>query len=113
DDYLRAKSLLFAQLGNSYNEDSKKFAIINEDDPSRDLLKRSTAQHILTYGCKHKADVMAKNIQLNAQGTSFVMETPIGSTTIHSRLIGMFNVYNMLASAAAAIASGISLQVIK
>src|SRR5699024_10412246 len=46
DDYLRAKSLLFAQLGNTYDEDRKKFAIVNEDDPHSELLKRSTAQNL-------------------------------------------------------------------
>src|SRR5699024_4391905 len=30
DDYLRAKSLLFAQLGNDYNIHDKKYAIINQ-----------------------------------------------------------------------------------
>lgn len=113
DDYLRAKSLLFAQLGNSYGDNHPKFAIINEDDPSSDLLKRSTAQHIMTYGCEKKADVMAKHIQLDAQGTSFVMETPLGIVEIRSQLIGMFNVYNLLASAATAIASGVSLETVK
>src|SRR5699024_9708747 len=47
DDYLRAKSLLFDQLGNTY-DGRRKYAIINEDDSSSDLLKRSTAQHVLT-----------------------------------------------------------------
>ncbi|WP_156290429.1 UDP-N-acetylmuramoyl-L-alanyl-D-glutamate--2,6-diaminopimelate ligase [Oceanobacillus salinisoli] len=113
DDYLRAKSLLFSQLGNNYNLDKQKFAVINADDASCDLLKRSTAQHILTYGYNHEADVSAKDVKLDAAGTSFTLITPIGTVTVSSKLIGMFNVYNMLAAAAAAIAGNVPLEVIK
>src|SRR5699024_9571709 len=79
------------------------YAIINEDDSSSDLLKRSTAQHVLTYGCQNKADVMATNIKLDITKTTFTLETPKGSVEITSRLIGMFNVYNMLPASSAAI----------
>ncbi|MEC5422787.1 UDP-N-acetylmuramoyl-L-alanyl-D-glutamate--2,6-diaminopimelate ligase [Virgibacillus sp. C22-A2] len=113
DDYLRAKSLLFAQLGNNYNGEAKKFAVINEDDPSSSQLKRSTAQHVITYGCKNTAQVMAEHIKLDAAGTFFNLKTPIGDIGINSKLIGMFNIYNMLAASSAAIASNISLTVIK
>ncbi|MFD1038080.1 UDP-N-acetylmuramoyl-L-alanyl-D-glutamate--2,6-diaminopimelate ligase [Virgibacillus byunsanensis] len=112
-DYVRAKSLLFAQLGNTYTTDKKKYAIINIDDPEHDLLKRSTAQHVLTYGCENQAQVMAENIELDASSTNFLLTTPVGSIKITSKLIGKFNVYNMLAASAAAIASKIPLTVIK
>src|SRR5690625_301161 len=39
DDYLRVKSLLFAQLGNSYRPGKRKFAILNADDPASQLIK--------------------------------------------------------------------------
>src|SRR5690625_2793500 len=39
DDYLRAKSLLFSQLGNTYDRAGRKFAVINTDDPASKLLK--------------------------------------------------------------------------
>src|SRR5699024_11995821 len=39
DDYLRAKSLLFSQLGNRYGGE-RKFAILNADEAASDLLKR-------------------------------------------------------------------------
>ncbi|MGY0692293.1 UDP-N-acetylmuramoyl-L-alanyl-D-glutamate--2,6-diaminopimelate ligase [Virgibacillus sp. FSP13] len=113
DDYLRAKSLLFAQLGNTYHDKQKKFAIINQDDPASKILKRSTAQHVLTYGCKNEAQIMATDIQLDATVTNFILKTPKGEIAINSKLIGMFNVYNMLAASAAAIAANIPLSIIK
>ncbi|GEN30340.1 UDP-N-acetylmuramoyl-L-alanyl-D-glutamate--2,6-diaminopimelate ligase [Cerasibacillus quisquiliarum] len=113
NDYLRAKSLLFSQLGNDYPLNQKRFAIINEDDVASALLKKSTGQYVLTYGYHKQADVMAKNVKLHIDHTSFQLETPIGSIDIQSRLIGLFNVYNMLAAASAAICHNVSLHTIK
>ena len=113
DDYLRAKSLLFAQLGNTYTNNKQKFAIINADDTSAELIKKSTAQHVITYGCEQKAQIMAKEIKIDASGTSFILISPEGDLLITSKLIGMFNVYNMLAASAAAIAGKIPLPIIK
>ncbi|QKY68957.1 UDP-N-acetylmuramoyl-L-alanyl-D-glutamate--2,6-diaminopimelate ligase [Lentibacillus sp. CBA3610] len=112
-DYLHAKSLLFAQLGNTYNEEKKKFAVINKDVPEYTVLEKSTAQHVMTYGCHGDAQVKATDISLEITKTTFTMDTPVGSTRINSRLIGKFNVYNMLAASAAAICAGVPLDVIK
>lgn len=112
EDYLRAKSLLFAQLGNSYNK-GNKFAVINVDDPASDVLKRSTAQPIITYGCKNAAQVRAEDIHLDATQTTFTLKTPVGDVAITSHLIGMFNIYNMLAASSAAIVENVPLTVIK
>ncbi|MFG6149006.1 UDP-N-acetylmuramoyl-L-alanyl-D-glutamate--2,6-diaminopimelate ligase [Halobacillus sp. B23F22_1] len=113
DDYLRAKSLLFAQLGNGYNMEREKFAIINQDSPFAHKLIRSTAQPALTYGIDTEADITAKQISLHEKGSSFVLSTPKGDISIESPLMGMFSVYNMLASAGAAIVSGVDLTVIQ
>jgi len=113
EDYLRAKSLLFSQLGNSYGEGKGKFAILNADDSSFPLLKKSTAQKVITYGCEKEAQFKADDIVLTAAGTEFTLQTPLGSTKIKSKLIGKFNVYNMLAAAAAAVSYGIPLDTVK
>lgn len=113
DDYIRAKSLLFSQLGNTYVPNRKKYAIINHDDPHAQFLKTASAQHIITYGCRNKSQVMAKDIRLSASETRFTLYTPVGSVPIKSKLIGTFNVYNMLAASAAAIALGVELPIIK
>lgn len=112
-DYLRAKSLLFSQLGNDYNEKQQKFAIINRDDEHYAAIEQSTGQHIITYGINNKADVMAENISLQISQTNFLLTTPIGSIEITSQLIGAFNVYNMLAAASVAIAMNVPLSTIK
>ncbi|GAA0613080.1 UDP-N-acetylmuramoyl-L-alanyl-D-glutamate--2,6-diaminopimelate ligase [Virgibacillus siamensis] len=113
EDYLHAKSLLFSQLGNSFDEENKKYAVINLDDPHADFLIRSTAQQVVTYGCEHEAHVMAEEINLEVTRTEFTLKTPVGSVRINSRLVGTFNIYNMLAASAAAIAANVPLSEIK
>lgn len=112
DDYLRAKSLLFSQLGNTYGS-KDKFAVINEDEKASKLLKKSTAQHLVTYGINRHSDVMASSINLGITQTDFILNTPEGNVSISSKLIGKFNVYNMLAATAAALASNVPLDTIK
>ncbi|SFF94253.1 UDP-N-acetylmuramoylalanyl-D-glutamate--2,6-diaminopimelate ligase [Halobacillus alkaliphilus] len=113
DDYLRAKSLLFAQLGNGYNKGRRKFAIINKDSKQAKRFIHSTSQSLLTYGIHSNADIMAKDIILGETGAAYSLETPKGEIAINSPLMGLFSVYNMLAAAGAAILSGIPLPVIK
>jgi UDP-N-acetylmuramoyl-L-alanyl-D-glutamate--2,6-diaminopimelate ligase len=113
DDYLRAKSLLFAQLGNDYHTINRKLAIVNHDDPASHKLIRSTAQSVITYGIQTESMIMAKSIKLTPTGTNFLLCTPTGNTEINSQLIGKFNVSNMLAASSAAIANNVPLPVIK
>lgn len=115
EDYLHAKSLLFSQLGNTYNNEKMKAAVLNADDaPSYSFLRKSTAVQVMTYGIESRfCDVRARQIQLSAEGTSFRLETPAGEAEIFLQLIGKFNVYNALAAAACGLLSGIELQQIK
>jgi UDP-N-acetylmuramoyl-L-alanyl-D-glutamate--2,6-diaminopimelate ligase len=114
DEYKRAKSLLFAQLGNTFNHQHPKFAVLNADDQASEMYSRATAAHIVTYGIDMKADIQAKDIQMTSSGTSFnlIIETEI--YPVQMQLIGKFSVYNVLASIAASLVSGIEInQIIK
>ncbi|WP_316569038.1 UDP-N-acetylmuramoyl-L-alanyl-D-glutamate--2,6-diaminopimelate ligase [Neobacillus sp. YIM B06451] len=108
DKYRQAKSLLFSQLGNAYSDTSPKFAVINADDPAAQEFIRATAAFILTYGIDEKADIMAKNIRLTPQGTTFTVEIAGEPYSVSMKQVGKFNVYNALAAIGAALASGIT-----
>ncbi|RDU38484.1 UDP-N-acetylmuramoyl-L-alanyl-D-glutamate--2,6-diaminopimelate ligase [Neobacillus piezotolerans] len=107
DRYRQAKSLLFSQLGNAYSDASPKFAVLNADDPATEEFIRVTAALILTYGIDEKADIMAKNISLSPQGTTFTLEISGKNYPVSMKQVGKFNVYNALAAIGAAVASGI------
>ncbi|MEH7356839.1 UDP-N-acetylmuramoyl-L-alanyl-D-glutamate--2,6-diaminopimelate ligase [Neobacillus drentensis] len=110
EEYKRSKSLLFAQLGNTYDYNNPKFAVLNADDPASEMYRRSTAAHVITYGIDQKADLQAKNIQMTPRGTNFDLIIDNDIYPIQMQLIGKFSVYNVLASISAAIVSGIGIK---
>jgi UDP-N-acetylmuramoyl-L-alanyl-D-glutamate--2,6-diaminopimelate ligase len=113
ENYLRAKGLLFSQLGNTYGNDALKAAVLNGDDEASKTLEKMTSAQIVTYGIKTDCDITAKNIKLSEKGTTFRLDTPLGCVDVQLKLIGMFSVYNALAAASACLLSGISVTEIK
>lgn len=113
DDYLRAKMRLFERLGNKYQIDKPKYAVLNRDDPHFFSLKKATSQRVVTYGIEHPADFMAKDIQLSTHGTVFTLVVFNSEFKITTPLIGKFNIYNILAAAVTAYLSGVSIHIIK
>lgn len=108
DDYIHAKSMLFAQLGNKYNADgTSKVAVLNTDDPVGREFEQYTAAHVLTYGLNNDAMIRAQNIQIYSHGTEFDLSVFGHLTHVTTKLIGQFNVYNLLAAFAAAYAGGL------
>ncbi|GHH96463.1 UDP-N-acetylmuramoyl-L-alanyl-D-glutamate--2,6-diaminopimelate ligase [Neobacillus kokaensis] len=110
EEYKRAKSLLFAQLGNSFHSERPKFAILNADDAASEIFKRSTAAHVYTYGIDQKADIQAANIQMTSSGTRFDLVIGQEKYPVQLQLLGKFSVYNVLAAISASLVSGISIQ---
>jgi UDP-N-acetylmuramoyl-L-alanyl-D-glutamate--2,6-diaminopimelate ligase len=110
EDYRQAKGLLFSQLGNTFDANKPKFAILNADDPASDLYRKSTAAIVYTYGIDNNADFHARNIHMTSAGTSFEIVIKEKSYSIQIQLIGKFSVYNVLASIATAFVSGIPME---
>lgn len=109
DEYKRAKGLLFAQLGNSYDEKRPKYAVLNADDAASREYLQATAAKVVTYGIDQDADFRAAQIQMSASGTAFQLQSPFGIHQIQMKLMGKFSVYNVLAAIAAGAAAGIGI----
>ncbi len=94
-DYLDAKVKLFRQVkGDGYS-------IINIDDAFSgevigQVLKRGLK--LLTFGIKNKADAMAEDINESIKGLAFRVDFCGKKFKISSPLIGLHNVYNILAA---------------
>lgn len=115
EQYRDAKALLFSRLGNAYNEDpnSRKYAVLNTDDPASEYFSKATAAEVITYGLEQGADVRASQIAITAKGTSFHVNTFRGEADIQLRMVGKFNVYNALAAIAATLLEGVPLEQIR
>jgi UDP-N-acetylmuramoyl-L-alanyl-D-glutamate--2,6-diaminopimelate ligase len=92
-------------------------AIINVDDEygnrlyeelKRDIAVYQYSLKILTYGIKN-GDLRANNLSICMSGMSFVIEYKNQSLPVKVKIIGQFNVYNILSMVACLLASGYQL----
>lgn len=106
--YFQAKKILFDSLKQS------AYAIFNIDDPNGERIVSDTKATKLSYGKSERADVRVIDINMNFDGTKIVVQTPTkDALEIHSKLIGEFNVYNILSAVAVGYALGIKYEDIK
>jgi UDP-N-acetylmuramoyl-L-alanyl-D-glutamate--2,6-diaminopimelate ligase len=106
EKYFQAKALLFTEC---LRESRKKdlFSIINRDDPRGEELCRAAPGTILGYGVKTREEVYPKKFSGDLEGIRAKIVTPRGELEISSPLIGLHNLYNLLAAVGAAEALGI------
>jgi UDP-N-acetylmuramoyl-L-alanyl-D-glutamate--2,6-diaminopimelate ligase len=109
--YEAAKGLFFSRLGNAYADDpaERKYAVLNADDAVSPRFAKLTAAEVLTYGIENNADLRASEVRITSGGTSFRLDSHLGSREVELRLVGKFNVYNALAALGAAVCEGIAL----
>lgn len=100
--YGQAKAQLFEWEG-------LQAAVINADDPFGDaLLNTLQGPKCFSYGID-KGDIRAKSIDISLEGLLIEVATPWGDATLKSALIGRFNAYNLLATLAVLLLSGVTL----
>ncbi|KPK98124.1 MAG: hypothetical protein AMJ95_05860 [Omnitrophica WOR_2 bacterium SM23_72] len=105
--YFESKARLFKDLN------PQAFAVINNDDRFGVRLKKMTAGRIITYGLNSKSDIMARNIKLSCQHSTFEILAGQKKMSLSTFLIGRHNIYNILACVAWAVAEGIPLSVVR
>ncbi|MBU0634147.1 MAG: UDP-N-acetylmuramoyl-L-alanyl-D-glutamate--2,6-diaminopimelate ligase [Candidatus Omnitrophica bacterium] len=106
-DYFSSKAKLFTNL----NPD--QFAVINVDDEYGVRLKKLTKGKIVDFGIVNKkAKVWAEDIKFGLDRTSFVAEMPAGKMKFTTRLVGKYNIYNILACICVGVIHGMELSTI-
>lgn len=113
ENYLQAKTKLFADIDKYHGKTRQKYCIINADDPGSGSIMEAAAGKVLTYGIENNCDVRAFNISLQANGVAFEVSSPQGDLSLNLHLSGMFNVYNALAAVAAGLAQEIDPDTVK
>ncbi|MCM8796968.1 MAG: UDP-N-acetylmuramoyl-L-alanyl-D-glutamate--2,6-diaminopimelate ligase [Candidatus Omnitrophica bacterium] len=107
ENYFQAKCKIFRRLKKG------AFAIINNDDSYAQRIKKMTSAEVVTYGLGENADIQACNLRLSRDGIEFQLKTKQDSAVLRSRLIGIHNVYNILAAVAWARETGIKIAAIQ
>ncbi len=81
------------------NDDSA--VILNVDDPKHlDFINKSNGISVLTYGIENSADYKAENINFFSNKITFDIVYNDCIYNVNSKMIGKFNVYNLLAAIA-------------
>jgi UDP-N-acetylmuramoyl-L-alanyl-D-glutamate--2,6-diaminopimelate ligase len=106
--YRDAKAELFRHLGRGVDKGIPKTAVLNVDDPSWQYLRAIPADQYITYGLDHPADVSAAEIEFGPSGLAFLAHTPVGTFRLESKLVGYFNVSNILAAISVALSQNVS-----
>jgi len=106
DDYFAAKSRLFVDLL-ANGRPSPGLAVLNLDDPRGRQLKEAVGDPALTYGLHPDSQVRPLSYRFRQDGLEAHLTTPAGEVSIASRLVGPFNLANVLAAAATALGLGI------
>lgn len=90
-------------------------AVVNADDRFAEFLGSVNRQRrVVTFGIDHAADVMAVQVSLDVSGRpTFTLKLPSEHCEVTLQLLGLHNVYNALAAAAAGFALGLSAGQIK
>ncbi len=94
--YRDAKKRLFDDLSD------RAFALTNADDRNGLFMLQNTRAKRLTYALKTPADYKAKVLENSLEG----LHMEIDGVQVHTRLIGLFNAYNLTAAYAIALQLG-------
>ena len=104
EEYFQAKLRLFTGLGQG--EKRRQRAIVNMDDPRGVYVRAACRVPVWGYALNAPADLMAENVRLSMNGSTFSAATPAGTFTVESRLVGEHNVYNLLGAIGVALHGG-------
>ncbi len=110
EDYARAKARLFDR----HYFPSLTHAIINLDDEHADIMletaSNSGVENIWTYSLDGSKDATFKTQQIipSLAGANIELVTDFGTLWLESPLLGRFNVANLIASVAGAVAVGVA-----
>ncbi len=107
ENYFLAKAKLFQGLS------PQAFAVLNNDDPYSERLKKMTRAKIVTYAIEKKADLAAGQIQMDMSATTFSLGYRQAKMLGRVSLIGKHNVYNLLAAVAWGLTEGLDPEIIK
>jgi UDP-N-acetylmuramoyl-L-alanyl-D-glutamate--2,6-diaminopimelate ligase len=112
DSYLESKQRLFSELLRPTDAKPRRRAAINMDDPYGRLVAGRAACPVVTYGVEYRGDVQAVDVTSSVDGLSGTLVTPAGQVRFTSRLVGRFNLSNILAATAAAVALDLPLEAV-
>ncbi len=107
EEYFKAKAKLFLAY-------KPLWSVINVDDSMGNrLIEKLDSGQYITFGLKKGATIRPENVELSPNGIKAKIITPSRKINITSPLIGIFNLYNILAAVGVCYCLGIKAEHIK
>jgi UDP-N-acetylmuramoyl-L-alanyl-D-glutamate--2,6-diaminopimelate ligase len=113
DRYLLSKSRLFNELLRPDGLKPLRRAAINMDDPYGAAVRNVAVCPVITFGTESTNDIYGVGIGITVTGIEGAIQTPKGQFHFSSKLLGRFNLSNILAAVSAGVALDLSLPAIK
>ena len=113
ESYLQAKQRLFSELLRPSAEKPLRRAAVNMDDPYGAAIAACCSCPVISYGMAGICDVRPVDVVSSVNGISGKMMTPKGEFLFSSKLLGRFNLSNILAAVSAGIGLDLPLEAIK
>jgi UDP-N-acetylmuramoyl-L-alanyl-D-glutamate--2,6-diaminopimelate ligase len=113
EQYFAAKERFFREILPASKKKASCRMVVNGDDPWGRRLLEDVDLPSMTFGIDTPCDLLARDVRMNLHGIRAEISSAGVRFNIASPLIGKFNLYNILAAAAAAQALGISPDVIR
>jgi UDP-N-acetylmuramoyl-L-alanyl-D-glutamate--2,6-diaminopimelate ligase len=113
EKYFQAKKRFFAEVLPQSKKVHPQKMIINGDDKWGQIILKDVTLPALTYGVEENDAVKAANYELSLSGIKANIDLAGETISIQTMLVGKFNIYNILAAAAAAKALQIRKESIK
>ena len=112
EQYFESKKKLFSD-SLVESRKSRRFAVTNLDDPRGGKIVQGMDLPVFRYGMSPSCDITADQVTSSFEGLSCRVRTPKGNLSIRSKLIGDFNVYNILAAVSVGIGMELPLETLK
>jgi UDP-N-acetylmuramoyl-L-alanyl-D-glutamate--2,6-diaminopimelate ligase len=110
--YFESKRKLFSDIL-MMSRKTGRFAVTNHDDPKGEEIINGIDLPIIRYGLDPSCNISADQVISTFEGLSCNVKTPKGNFSIHSKLMGDFNLYNILAAVGTGVAMDIPLKTLE
>jgi UDP-N-acetylmuramoyl-L-alanyl-D-glutamate--2,6-diaminopimelate ligase len=112
EHYFESKKKLFSDYLMKSRK-KRRFGVTNHDDPKGEEIIKGIDLPVIRYGLNPSCEITADQVTSSFEGLSCRVRTPKGDISVHTKLIGIFNLYNILAAVAVGIAMEVPLETLK
>ena len=106
ESYFNSKLKLFTKLN------KKNTAVINLDDPYAKRIIAETSANIITYGMEKHADLYPLKTECRLNGIQTKLQYGSNMISVKSNLVGLYNLYNIMAAIAVCLTMNIQPEII-